>query len=146
MVYFSQNPLNLKSKKLSFQKTKFCPLVYGYINSPYLFTTNSPPATLSFRPSACPKPPSSLLLPARLPLLPHSWERCYEWEQASLFYRPQGKFFNCGLVVRWHLTLVNIGGSGGADFNLPAFPARRWWWWKGRRVLFLLKSNPSGFG
>ena len=35
VVYFSQNPLNLKSKKLSFQKAKFCPLVYGYINSPY---------------------------------------------------------------------------------------------------------------
>ena len=36
MVYFSQNPLNLKSKKLSFQKTKFYPLVYGYINSPLI--------------------------------------------------------------------------------------------------------------
>ena len=35
VIYFSQNPLNLKSKKLSFQKAKFCPLVYGYINSPF---------------------------------------------------------------------------------------------------------------
>ena len=40
VIYFSQNPLNLKSKKLSFQKAKFCPLVYGYINSPIFFISS----------------------------------------------------------------------------------------------------------